>query len=347
MAGLGFALGIEHLLGIAMIARQEEDVPRLHTGFVDGLDGGVGGLAALDGGVVDTGMADHVGGREIVHQETVLVVLDPVDELVRDRLGRHGWLEVVGGDLGGGDEVAVLERELLLHPAVEEEGHVGVLLGLGDVALRDGCLCKRFGEDVAHVLRDEGDGEGVFGVVGRHGGEGHVFRVREVGFGRAVNVAKELGDFTDAVGAVVKEEEGVVVLDAGVGTVKDDGLEELVVLAGGVAGFDRGDRVGALFAFARNDAFHADLDAVPSLVPVHDVVSADHGGEFRLAAHGGDLGEEVAHVACAGFGVGVAAVAEKVNEHFRDGHFFGDLQEGVEVVDVTVHTAVADQAQEV
>ena len=330
-----------------MIARQEKRVALFHTGLVDGLDGGVSGLAALDRGFVDAGMADHVGGGKVVHQKPVFVVLDAFDELVRDRLGGHVRLEVVGGYLGGGNEVAVLEGELLLDAAVEEEGHVGVLLGLGDVALRDGCLAQRFGEDVAHVLRDEGDGEGVFGVVGRHGGEGDVFRVREIRFGGAVDVAEELGDLADAVGAVVEEEEGVVVLDAGVGAVDDDGFQEFVVLAGGVAGFDRGGRVAAFFAFARNHAFHADFDTVPPLVSVHDVVPADHGGELRFAAHRGDLSKEVAHVAGPGFGVGIAAVAEEMDEYFGDGHFFGDLQEGIEVVDVTVNAAIADQSQEV
>lgn len=327
-----------------MIARQEKHIPLFHTRLINGLDGRVSGLATPDRGFVNAGMADHIGGREIVHQKPVFVVADAFHELVGHSLGGHLGLEVVGGDFRGGNEVAVLEGELLLDAAVEEEGHVGVLLGLGDVALRDGCLAERFGEDVAHVLRDEGDGEGVFGVVGRHGGEGDVLRVGEIGFRGAVDIAEELGDFPDAVGAVVEEEAGVVVVDAGVGAVDDDGFEELVVLAGGVAGFDRGDRVGGVFAFAQDDAFHADFDAVPPLVSVHDVVSADHGGDLRLAAHGGDLGEEVAHVPGAGFGVGVTAVAEEVDEDFGDGHFFGDLEEGVEVVDVTVNAAIADQA---
>lgn len=61
------------------------------------------------------------------------------------------------------------------------------------------------------MLGLKGNGKGVAGVVGRHCGEGDVFRIGEVGFGGAVDVAKELSYFTDAVGAVVEEEECVVV----------------------------------------------------------------------------------------------------------------------------------------
>ena len=58
-----------------------------------------------------------------------------------------------------------------------------VFLSFGDVALFDGFGAEVFGEDVAHVLRAEGDGERVVGFVLGHGRDGDVFRVREIGFG--------------------------------------------------------------------------------------------------------------------------------------------------------------------
>jgi hypothetical protein len=56
------------------------------------------------------------------------------------------------------------------------------------------------------VLRREGDGEGVVGLVLGHGGDVDVLGVREVGLGGAVIVTEELGDLTDTVGTVVEEE---------------------------------------------------------------------------------------------------------------------------------------------
>ena len=49
----------------------------------------------------------------------------------------HAGLQVIGGDLGGGYHIAVFAVEGGLDTAVEEEGHVGVLLGLGGVELRE------------------------------------------------------------------------------------------------------------------------------------------------------------------------------------------------------------------
>jgi hypothetical protein len=56
------------------------------------------------------------------------------------------------------------------------------------------------------VLRGEGNGESVVGLVLGHGGDVGVLGVREVGLGRAIVVTKELGDLTDTIGTVVEEE---------------------------------------------------------------------------------------------------------------------------------------------
>ena len=226
-------------------------------------------------------MANHVRRSEIVHQELEFLIGNALAQGVRDGRGGHFRIEIVGRYFGAGDQFAVFAPELFLDAAVEEEGDVGVLFGLGDVALFEVVGGEVFGQDVAHVLGPEGDGERVVGLVLGHGGDGDVFRVGEGGFGTAVDVAEELGDFSDAVGAVVEEEEGVVVVDAGGGAVDDDGFEELVVFALGVFLFDGGDGVGGggdVGARAGDEPFHADFDAVPSLVAVHYVVAADDGG---------------------------------------------------------------------
>lgn len=61
------------------------------------------------------------------------------------------------------------------------------------------------------MLGLEGDVEGVRDVVLGHCCYGDVFRVREGRFGGSVNIAQELSDFADAVGAVIEEEKGVIV----------------------------------------------------------------------------------------------------------------------------------------
>ena len=169
---------------------------------------------------------------------------DALAELVGYAGGAHFGVEVVGGYFGGRDHVSVFAGELLFDAAVEEERYVGVFFGFGDVALFDVFLAEVFGEDVTHMLGTKSYGEGVIGFVLGHCRYVDVFRVGEVWFWGAVNVAEELGYFTDAVRAIVEEEEGVVVLNSGFFAAYYDGFEELVVLAFFVLLFDRGDGVG-------------------------------------------------------------------------------------------------------
>lgn len=61
------------------------------------------------------------------------------------------------------------------------------------------------------MLGSEGNGEGIICFILRHGRNGNVGGIGEVGFGAAVDVSEELGDFAYAIGAVIEEEEGVVV----------------------------------------------------------------------------------------------------------------------------------------
>jgi len=126
----------------------------------------------------------------------------------------------------------------------------------------------------------------------------------------------------------------------------DDGLQELVSLALLVAFLDGLDWVGALLALSADDTLHTQLDAVPALVAVHDIVASDDGGDLANADLLG-LVEQLLHVTRAALGVRVAAVAEEVDEDLRHLHLLGDLEQADQVVDVRVDTAVGDEPQQV
>lgn len=170
---------IQHFLGVAMVRSHEEDVVVLLAGIEDFADRFVGGFTAFDGGFVDACVADHVGWGEVVHEEVVLAGFDPFAELVCHAGGAHFWVKVVCFHFGGWDQVAVFVLELLFDAAVEEEGDVCVLFGFGNVTLAAVFRGDVFCENISHALRGESNGEGVFGVVACHGGQGDVFRVRE------------------------------------------------------------------------------------------------------------------------------------------------------------------------
>lgn len=194
-----------------MIRSDEEDIAVLLAGLVDDTDGLVRGSDTLDSSLVDTSVANHVWGSKVVHDKLELALAQTLGHLLTNTGSAHLGVEVVGGNAGRGNHITLLTRELLLDTTVEEERNVGVLLSFSNVALLNILLTEPFGQHVAHVLRREGNGESVVSLVLGHGGDVDVLGVREVGRGRAVVVSQKLGDLTNTVGAVVEEEQGVVV----------------------------------------------------------------------------------------------------------------------------------------
>jgi hypothetical protein len=121
---------VQHLLGISMIGGNAKYVTSLFTCIVDSLDSLVGGADSDDGSIVITSMTNHIGRSKVAHDEFVFASLDDFGNLVCDSLDAHLGLFIVRGDLGRGDHVSFLAFELFLDTSVEEEGDVGVFLGL-------------------------------------------------------------------------------------------------------------------------------------------------------------------------------------------------------------------------
>src|SRR5690242_71239 len=127
---------------------------------------------------------------------------------------------------------------------------------------------------------------------------------------------------------------------------ENDGLQELVVLALLVSRLDGGYWVAAFLTLTSNQALHADLDTVPPLIAVHDVVATDDGCDLAEPDLLGRL-QQILHVTGAGLGVGVTAVTEEVDVDLGDAHLLRNLEQSDQVVDVGVDTAVRHQSAEV
>ena len=82
-------------------------------------------------------MPHHVAVGEVQADEIVFLRIERLDQLVLHLVGAHLGLKVVGRHLGRSDQNAVFAGEFLLAAAVEEEGHVRILLRLGDAQLRE------------------------------------------------------------------------------------------------------------------------------------------------------------------------------------------------------------------
>ena len=142
------ALGIDHLLGVAVVGRHDEDRPGLAAGGLEDPEAAVEGLDRRDRLGQLARVPDHVGVREVDHAGAEAARGEGADGLLRD-LGRaHLRVEVVGRALPGRDEDPFLAGISRLHSAVEEVRDVGVLLGLREAEVRDSRAGPDIREDV-------------------------------------------------------------------------------------------------------------------------------------------------------------------------------------------------------
>ncbi len=360
--------GVDEELGVAVVGGDDPVGSVLFDGLVDTAKLGVDALDGADGGLDLAGVADHVGVGEVDDDDVEGGVGEGLDDDVGDALGGHLRGEVVGGDFLGLDELALFAGEGLFDAAVEKVGDVGVLFGLGDAEVAEVVDSHDVGEEVVHALGRDYHGELELGVVLGHGGEEKVFgdgdggdfEVELGGFGEAAALVggeaavagEDAGDLSDAVGAVVEADDGVVggdEADWGAGGVgAGEGLDELVGDAVVVAFADAGDGVGVAAAgWVSGDHGAEGLGfLLPAVVAVHGVVAAADAGELA----GADLGEllvELFEIACAAGGEGVAAVEEGVDVDALEVVLRGHAEEGVEVSELGVDAAVGDEADEV
>ena len=125
-----------------------------------------------------------------------------------------------------------------------------------------------------------------------------------------------------------------------------DGLEEFVLLALCVPLLDGLDRICTVLAFTLHHAVEAHLNPLPPLVSVHDVVSSHDRSDFGYASHLLDLRKQLLHISRSALWVRVSPVPEEMDVYLGYFHLFRDLQEGKEMFDVAVNTAITYQTQE-
>ena len=228
VGGIGSAVAVDGVVGIAVVGNDDDLVAH----FASCIDGVVNTTVyspdSFADGVIHTSVTHHVAVGIVNDDEVVFVLADGCDEFVTHLGSAHFGLQVVGCHIGRGHQDAVLVLEGLFPAAAEEEGHMGILLGLGDVQLALAQARKVFRQRVIHVLLGEEDVHVLEGrVVGRHavvlqaGDDLHAV----VGL---VLLGQGDGNLLGAVVAEVEENHHVTFLDAAINRRVDDGLDELV-----------------------------------------------------------------------------------------------------------------------
>src|SRR5208283_1376417 len=347
--------GIDHGFGIAVIGGDDPCAAAGLERLIDAGEAGVHGFDGFDGGFELAGVADHIGVG-IIHDDGVeLAFFDGFHDGVGDACGGHFRFQIVGGDFRGGDQDAFLAAERFFDATVEEIGNVGVFFGFGAAEIFVLQILEDLSKDVLEFFGgDDALEPGPVFVVLGHADVEEIFGALGVGEFVEVRSFEGVGDLAGAVGAEIVEDDRIVVADdadrrsSWPGAAGDyDGLHKFVGDALFVALLEGGDRiVGFGFRFAVDEGAIGEFDALPAVVAVHGVVAANEGGDFADTEFAHFL-LEFADVIAAAVGRGVAAVHEAVDEDLFDFPLLGHFEESEEVVDVGMHTAIAEQADEV
>ncbi len=280
-------------------------------------------------------MANHVAVGVVDDDEVILFGAYSVHEADSHLIRAHLGLQVVGLHFRRGHEYAVFAGKGLFAASVEEEGDVGVLLGLGDVQLLQAVRREVFGEGVADDLLGEEDMHALERIVIRR----HAVVAQPLDRGHALDrvLCEGNGDFAGAVVAVVEEYDDVPGEDASVyGAVYYRG-EELVGHPVFVRVGHSLDHIVSLQPLAASQHVVCELDALPAVVAVHGIEASYNGGD--CAGGGRAMLLQVAQEARAALGVGVAAVSETVYVEFVDAVVLGNVAEGEYMSERRVYAA--------
>ena len=277
----GAAVGLEHDLGIAVVSGDHGNAAHLQGSVHHPAHAGVHGLHSLDGSGKHTGVAHHVAVGKIQDHHVIFAALNALHTLVAHLVGAHLRLQVIGGHLRRCHQHTILPGILLLHAAVEEEGHMGILLRLGNAQLGHAQRAEIFAQAVFHS--DPGP---------RHQHIGHgcvILRIADIGGGEILplepvklRVHNGPGNLPGPVGPVVEENDAVVVGNSAL-AVTDHRLHKLVRYAVFIALGHGIHGVGILHALTVDHGVVGHLQPLPAFVAVHGVVAAHDGGDLAHA----------------------------------------------------------------
>jgi len=276
--------GVDHKLAVAVVRGDDrgaaDPLDRLEHASearVDRLDRG-------DGGGDDPRVSDHIRVREVQDDRAELARVDLAHDPLRDLVRAHFRFEVVRRDLRRRNQDALLAGETRFLAAIEEVGHVRVLLRLRDPQVRDAAFAEHLPEHVDEPVHGEDDGKRELRRVGGHRRDAHV---RDAAAGEAVErrLRKRLADLANAVRAEVEDEERVALFDARARRARlllhHDRQDELVGLSRRIRILHGGDGIARRRPFAQHHRRPRLLRAIPAAIAVHRVVAADDRRDAR------------------------------------------------------------------
>ena len=337
---------VDQLLCVAVVCSDEHLSANLKERVNDSSDTVVYCFDRLDGCLFHSGMSDHVGICEVGDDNVILAGLDRLYETVADFRSAHLRLKVVGGNLRALDKDAVLARIRLFNAAVEEEGDMRILLGLGNTCLSHVVLCEEFAEGLCDLNLRECD----LLVRDRYViiGEACIEDLLSRSSVKLIEIidAEAAGDLSCTVRTEVEENDGVAILDGGdrLAVFHDYSRNHEFVSDALLIGIlDCLHAGGCRNAFAEGERSVCFLYALPAVVTVHSVISSGDHAELAYA----DLIHLILQLLreiSAALGRSVAAVKESMYKDLVQSVPLCHLKQSVHMGIVAVNTAVGQQA---
>ena len=210
------SIRIDGVIAVTVIGNDNDLITVVECGFDHFVTTLVDGLNGFHDRFIDAGMADHVAVREVERNIIELLRLNSSHEGFGHFRSRHLRLHVIGRHFRTRNQDTLLTRILGFATAVEEESHMGKLLGLGDTQLFHTQLAYHFAKRVLHVLFRIEDMQTLERrVVRRHAA---VVEARDGlhALFRHILLRENNGDLFGAVVAVVKEDDYVAFGDTSI-----------------------------------------------------------------------------------------------------------------------------------
>ena len=135
MGGVGCAVGVDGVVGVAMVGDDDNLIAGFFSGFNSVLDTFVNSLNGFFDRFVDTGVSHHVAVGVVDNNKVIFLFVDGIDKFVAYFKCAHLGFEVVGGNLGRCNEDSFFTLVRSFASAIEEECHMGIFLCLRNVEL--------------------------------------------------------------------------------------------------------------------------------------------------------------------------------------------------------------------
>ncbi len=334
-----------HLLDVAVIGGDQRFASDLFQRFNDPSDTLVQAFHRLDRGLEHAGVANHVAVGVVDDDHVVTLVLDGLDDAISHFGRAHFRLHVVSGDLRRRNQDALFARKGFLAAAGEEEGDVGVFLGLSNAQLGLAVVGEIFAEHVGQAFRGKRAGRRYTrGILRQHDEASQLRYPGALEFAEA-RLDEAARKFTCTVGAEVHEHHGIAVLDTD-RLANSGGLDELVALATLVGGDQPVDCiVRVVLSFSVNNQAVRLLDPVPAVVTIHGEVAANQTCNAPFAQTGEGRLHQFDGVLCA-LRWRVAAIKKGVQVDFFGAALGSQFSHGNQMILVAVNASVGKQAED-